>query len=350
MRIDADIQVPTPANADLKPWLPATFVDYIDTSGYQGPDCDDFPDTAAISWREDVPKSFDAAWLADHLNSGTVTDLAILRSGFRPESIHQPDLALASARAANAWLAESWLSMDSRFRGSLVVPSQHPEMAAPLVEEQAADERFVQVELPVRSREPYGNRRYWPLFRVAAARGLVICLTPGGSPGNPPTPSGWPATYMEEVTDFASVFQAQVVSLIFEGAFAEIPDLRVVLAGSGVTWLPALCWRFDKEWKGLRQHTPWVQDPPSAHVRDRIRLTTTPFDGPDDQETVRSLIHQLPAKADNLLWGSALPRNYARPAGWLPACLVPTDRQTVAGANARSWYPRLGAFAPAADH
>ena len=53
------------------------------------------------------------------------------------------------------------------------------------------------------------------------------------------------------------VFQAQVISLVVEGTFNQFPELRVVLIESGFTWIPAMMWRIDKEWRGLRNNTPW---------------------------------------------------------------------------------------------
>ena len=57
----------------------------------------------------------------------------------------------------------------------------------------------------------------------------------------------------------SQVFQAQVLSLVSEGVFDKFPDLRVALIETGVTWMPSLMWRFDKEWRGLRNLTPWVK-------------------------------------------------------------------------------------------
>ena len=88
-----------------------------------------------------------------------------------------------------------------------------------------------------------------------------------GAPGLPPTSVGWPSTYLEEYVGMSQVFQAQVLSLVSEGVFDQFPDLRVALIETGVTWMPSLMWRFDKEWRGLRSLTPWVKQPPSAYIR-----------------------------------------------------------------------------------
>ena len=70
------------------------------------------------------------------------------------------------------------------------------------------------------------------------------------------------------------IFEAQLTSLIAEGAFERFPELRVVLLESGFGWLPPLLWRLDKEWKGLRREIPWVKhapvgDDPRARPRGR---------------------------------------------------------------------------------
>jgi len=61
----------------------------------------------------------------------------------------------------------------------------------------------------------------------------------------------------------------------------RFPRLPIVLVESGWTWLPALMWRLDKNWKGLRREVPWVDRLPSEVIRDAVRLTAQPIDAPD---------------------------------------------------------------------
>ncbi|MGN6812688.1 MAG: amidohydrolase family protein, partial [Thermomicrobiales bacterium] len=149
------------------------------------------------------------------------------------------------------------------------------------------------------SAAPYGNRRYWPIFEAAARHNLPVGIGFGGAPGNPPTPAGWPSTYLEEYAGMASAFQSQLMSLICEGVFDRFPDLRVVLIEGGFTWAPALLWRLDKEWKALRREVPWVRRLPTEYVHEHVRFTLQPLDGPPDERQFREVIAQL--GADNLL-------------------------------------------------
>jgi predicted TIM-barrel fold metal-dependent hydrolase len=224
----------------------------------------------------------------------SVDSAAVLNCYYGIESIRNPDLASALASAVNDWLAERWLARDSRFRASIVVPAQLPEVAAKEIDRIAAvHSQFVQVLLPVRSERPYGQRFYYPIYDAAVRHNLAIGIHFGGYTGNAPTASGWPTYYFEEYVGMSTAFQVQVSSLVLEGALQEYPDLRIGLLESGWTWLPSLMWRLDKEWHGLRRETPWVQKLPSDYIRKQIRLSLQPIDIPLDRDLVLRAIDQL---------------------------------------------------------
>jgi predicted TIM-barrel fold metal-dependent hydrolase len=238
------------------------------------------------------------------------------------------------------------------------VPSQQPELAAREIDRLGDHPGFVQVFLPVRSEALYGNRRYHPIFAAAARHGLVVGVHFGGSPGNPPTPSGWPSYYLEEYVDMATIFESQVLSMIAEGLFERFPALRVSLLEGGFTWLPAWLWRIDKEWKGLRREIPWSRRLPSETVREHARLTIQPVDAPPEP---RHLLEIIDALGDErmLLYASDYPHVHAAPdrppaEDWtlaeaaLGARLPNGLARKIMGENARGWYRNLPAAKEAA--
>ena len=91
----------------------------------------------------------------------------------------------------------------------------------------------------------------------------------------------------------AQVFQSQMLNLIVEGVFDRFPTLRVALIEGGLTWLPSLMWRIDKDWKGLRREVPWNTQLPSEYVREHMRFTLQPLDAPPDPHLLQMLIEQL---------------------------------------------------------
>ena len=215
--------------------------------------------------------------------------MGILTCGYWVQSVHNEDLAASLATAINQWQIDHWLEKDARLRASLVVPSQNPLLAAREIERFGDHPGFVQVILPVRSYSLYGISEYNPMYAAAVKHDLAIGIHLAVLLAST-TPVGWPSTYIEECADMAQIFQAQVLSLISEGAFARFPELRVVLIESGFVWMPAWMWRMDKEWKGLRRDTPWVVRPPSDYVREHIRMTLQPMDAPIASEHLLQMI------------------------------------------------------------
>ena len=123
---------------------------------------------------------------------------------------------------------------------SIVVTPQDTEEAVAEIERVGADPQFVQLLLPVRSWEPYGNRRYWPIWRAAAEHGLALGLHFGGLTGDAATPVGRFSSYFEHYAGATQLFKAHLTGLIASGILEECPDLRICLVESGVTWLPTL--------------------------------------------------------------------------------------------------------------
>ncbi len=164
---------------------------------------------------------------------------------------------------------------DPRLRASIVIAPENPELAVDEINRIAPDKRFVQILVLAAGERPLGKRTYWPIYRAAAKHGLPIGIHAGSSMRHPPTSLGWGSYYLEDYVAHAQSFQHQVLSLVAEGVFVEFPALKAVLIESGITWLPAFLWRFDKTWRGIRTETPWVDRPPTQIVRDHIRLTLT---------------------------------------------------------------------------
>jgi predicted TIM-barrel fold metal-dependent hydrolase len=197
---------------------------------------------------------------------------------------------------------------------------------------------FVQVLLPVRSEAPYGHRRYLPILEAAARHNLVVSLQFGGAPGNPPTGSGWPSYYIEEYVGMAQVFQSQLLNLIVEGVFDRLPTLRVALVEGGWTWLPSLMWRIDKDWKGLRREVPWNTQPPSAYIRERVRLTLQPMDAAPDPVHQRQMVDAL-GSDELLMFSTDYPHwHFAEPAQALPSGLTDNVKHKILRDNARAFY------------
>jgi len=345
--IDCDLHNELPALKVLYPYLPDYWVDYCNESAFVGPDANDYPKGAPTTARPETtppgggPPGSDLDLLRTQALDAWNAEFGILNCAYRVSSVHNQDLAAALATAINRWQIDEWLAKEPRLRASLVVASQNPQLAAEEIDRSGQHPGFVQVVLPVRSEAPYGNRRYDPLYEAAVRHNLVVGIQYGGAPGHPSTPSGWALTYLEEQAGMAAVFQSQVISMVIEGVFDRFPTLRVALIEGGFTWLPSLMWRIDKEWKGLRHNTPWVRRLPSEYMREHMRLTIQPIDGPANPVHLRQIIDQIDSDA-MLMFATDYPHwRFDQPADALPVTLEEPLLTKILSENARAFY-RLG--------
>ena len=137
----------------------------------------------------------------------------------------------------------------------------------------------------MRTREPLGNRKYWPLYEVAEAHGLPLAIHVGGHGGNTITGAGWPSFYFEDHAGYPQAFQAQVLSLVVEGVFERFPGLKVVLQEGGFAWLPLAdvarsTWPFEL----LRDEVAHLERKPSETIREHFWFTTQPIEEPERPE------------------------------------------------------------------
>jgi predicted TIM-barrel fold metal-dependent hydrolase len=326
--IDCDVHNAVPSVEALLPYLEPHWQEHVRRSGWKGPDDDAYPPGSAVAGPRGAGTSLDDVRAAVLEDDGA---RAVLTCAYGVDAIRNPDFAAAIAAAVNDWQLAEWLEPEPRLRGSVVVPIVEPGLAAREIDRVGGHPGFVQVLLPVRSARPYGTRGYAPVFDAAARNGLAVALHFGGSPGNPPTASGWPSFYVEEYAGMATVFQSQLMSILVEGVLDRTPETRLALVESGFAWLPAFLWRLDKEWKGLRRETPWVRRPPSAYVQEHVRLTLQPFDCP--RERFPQVLDRL-GSDELLLYASDYPHGHAASAGELRALLP----ERVLEANAAAFY------------
>lgn len=296
---------------------------------------------ARPDWRQaDGGGASDPATLAHDLLDPFGIGVAILNCMHAGMMVFSEDMGAAICRAANDWLAEEWLDRDERLRAAITVPLQGPELAVEEIERRAADHRFVQVLVPVSHDMPLGRRRYWPVWRAAERHGLPVAIHAGSAYRHAPTSTGWPTYFLEDYAAEAQAFESALLSLLSEGVFEECPNLTIVLAESGVAWLPSFIWRANKTWRGVRAEVPWAKRAPGDVVRRHVRLTTAPLDLPDDPGRVQRFLAQLAAD-DMLLFATDYPHCQFDGTAALPDHLSPTLREQITTRNPLRTYPRL---------
>lgn len=286
------------------------------------------------------------------------TDLALLQSGaldafgstfaianciWGGMVLPSDDMSAAVCRAVNDWIAKEWLDREPRLRASIVIPLGNPELAVAEIERRVSDRRFVQVLMLVGGQDLPGRRSYWPIYAAAERHGLPIGMHAGSSYAHPPM-AGYGSHFIEDYVAQSFGFESNLVSMTAEGVFQKFPALKVVLIESGVTWLPACTWRFDKTWRGVRAETPWVKQPLAEIVKERVRLTLQPFDCAEGEGRARleRVCEQLGSDRV-VMFSSDFPHWHYDGADALPLDPGSLLARRVLWENALETYQRLGA-------
>jgi predicted TIM-barrel fold metal-dependent hydrolase len=248
------------------------------------------------------------------------------------------DYAAALCRATNDWQIETWLDPEPRLRASIVVPYEDGALAAAEIERRASDPRFVQALLVVRTSEPLGHRKYWPMYEAAERNQLPVGIHFGGSGGAPITGAGWPSFYIEDHAGMPTSFETQVASLVFDGVFDRFPGLKIVLIEGGFAWLPPLMWRMDNAYRRLKDEVPDLQRRPSEYVREHFWITTQPMEEPTRPKQFLQLLTHLDMN-DRLMFATDYPHwDFDAPDEAIPTPLDEPLQRAIMAENARALY------------
>jgi hypothetical protein len=342
--IDCDIHPTVPSIEALLPYMDAYWRDAFVSRGIDGLEMASYPPRAPIACRQDwrPPAGRPAANLATVAAQSLDafgTRIAICNPLTGGQVAVSEAMAAAVCRAVNDWIVAEYLDRDSRFRASIVVPPQSPELAVEEIERRAADRRFVQVMIPVAVEMMLGRRYYRPLLAACERHGLPLGLHAGSLHRHPTTSNGWSSHYIQDYVGHAMAFEDQLLSLIHEGAFVQFPNLRVVLIESGVSWLPGFVWRAVKTWRAIRAEVPWVKRSPAEYVRDHVRLTVQPFDAPDSAAVAR-IVEQI-GSDQMLLFATDYPHWQFEDGRALPDGISDSLARRVMVDNPLATYPRL---------
>ncbi len=308
-RVDCDIHLGYRSLSELHPYLTRDTRALITESGTFGFSIPGYPWQHPTGWlRRDT---YDASAVADVLTPGF--ELSQLRSDLLdryaidygiaiPDEpagysiLPNADLAAQLCSAYNAWLADNWLSADSRLRGTIVVPAQHPAAAAREIRKWASDDRFVGVFLPGGARIPYGNHVYDPIWDAADETGLPVAVHvhfEGVGLAGPLTGAGHPDFYSEYHALLAASLHGHLASVLYHGIFERFPRTRMMLMEGGVAGYAGLLWRLDTNWRSCRSETPHCVRPPSEYVWDHVRFTTQPLESPEDEAALRGVVEPI---------------------------------------------------------
>jgi len=213
--------------------------------------------------------------------------------------INDPGLQEACYGAWNDWAVEEFnAAAPDRLCALAFLPSHSPAAAAAELERAAGlGHRGAIVDaFAVDVGDPAWDR----LWAAAEETGLPISfhIKAGSWSGLSYRLGQW------QSAAFASIMPLQfdevLATMVFSGALERHPRLRLVLAESGLGWLPYFLTRMDLEWRGLRDQLAYApQIPPSELFQRQVYATF------EEESAASEFVPRL--GADSCMWASDYP-------------------------------------------
>jgi uncharacterized protein len=212
-------------------------------------------------------------------------DVAVLfPDSFLMHALLKPtEYAVALARAYNRWLVDVWLGEDRGLVGALLAPSQDPVAAAEEVRRYGDHPQIGCVFLPSCCVDPlYGHRSYDPLYDAAQEFGLPVALHSVLvlNPVFPFNLQAFETIFSAHVFSHTLAMIANATSMLETGVPVRFPELKIVFTESGVTWVPWLGMRLDKEYSERRRDVPFLVERPSHYLK-QMYFATQPIEEPE---------------------------------------------------------------------
>jgi predicted TIM-barrel fold metal-dependent hydrolase len=291
----------------------------------------------------DRAKYADPAYIKDKLFAGGQLDAAILVC---PNRLLRADRRHEAAvmKATNEWLAETWLEADTEDRvwGSIYVSPANVDASVKEIERWGQHPKFVQIAVPLHVHMPYGEEEYFPIWEAAAARKLPVAIHGDGGGGveYDATIAGPPTQFLEYHTLFPVNAMVHLTSLISEGVFDRLAELKVVFTDGAVGVLIPFLWREDAKLKSLKEEVPWVRRPPSDTIGTQVRFVLRSDDVPAPPQGLGPILN-LKGAAAALMYGSNFPMWDMMPLASDALESADSHRNDLMGLNALNTYARL---------
>jgi predicted TIM-barrel fold metal-dependent hydrolase len=238
--------------------------------------------------------------------------------------IEDRELAEASHRAYNEWMAEFCAIAPGRLIGVAMLPTKDPQAAVREVYRLGDQGTLKQANLQVVNAEPRLYDPVWePLWTAFEETGLimswhvfVLLPVPGESPE-----AGKAASVFSTTKLFVGQFLDPFVDLFAWGILERHPKLRLVMAESGAGWLPWVVQELDhRHWRLWEAREFWrdkgielYQTKPSELFKRQVYVTFQ-----EDYPAMKLLEF---FGEDKLLWASDYPH---------PDSVWPNSREVVA--------------------
>src|ERR671920_262440 len=114
----------------------------------------------------------------------------------------------------------------------------------------------------------WGHRQYDPIYEAAQEAGLPVLMHSVTviHPVFPFNTHGFETEFGRHICSHTFSMMANIVHMITTGVPVRYPDLKVAVTEAGISWVPFLMHKMDKEYIERRREVPFLEDKPSTYL------------------------------------------------------------------------------------
>jgi predicted TIM-barrel fold metal-dependent hydrolase len=202
-----------------------------------------------------------------------------------PMNLHpETEWAVELMRAHNDLLLDQFLDVYDNFKGLLTITTQDPAAAAEEID-RVADEKHIVGGYIMNTgpNPPLGDPVYDPIWKAAEDNGINIAFH-GDALGfqnlfprqNHAVNSFLPVHVLAHPWSH----MLTMTSLITNGVVEKFPDLEFAFLEAGLTWVPYMMFRLNKEYWIRQSEAPLLERAPEEYIRDQMYFASQPLGEP----------------------------------------------------------------------
>jgi predicted TIM-barrel fold metal-dependent hydrolase len=247
--------------------------------------------------------------ITDELVGELHVDHPVLNSFVNLSRLSQTETAVHLQRAANDHLLDRFLD-DTDYKGLASVQTQKPDKAAEEIDRMSDEDSIVGVFLPSTGPSPpLGDPFYDPMYEAMEDAGLSPVY-------HGATNSGFDVGFPKQNAEFEKFVEAHVnahlwsqtmtlTSTLVHGVPEKFPGLDFVLLEAGISYVPYMMFRLNKEFAMRRSEVSLLEKRPEEYIRDSYYFATQPLGEPMDSDHMRQMIEMV--GAGSLMFASDYP-------------------------------------------
>lgn len=247
-------------------------------------------------------------------------------------------------RAYNDYLLDRVLDQTDEIYGLAALSFKDPEKTAEEIDRIADEDQIVGGYAAHPGIDPPpGDPHYDVIFRALEDHDLpaVFHANADASVYDFPKQNQGFQKYMEIHSVVHMWYQTMAItSLVTQGVPVKFSDIDFVFLESGVSWVPYVLFRLNREYRMRKREAPLLEQSPEEYIRDRCYFASQPLGEPNDPIQMDQIINMI--GADSLLFASDYPHwDFDHPDGLtrhLKSKFSAEERAAVLHENARKVF------------